>query len=279
METKDIIEFLGYSPENIKTLDDLKSKFNTEFVRASNISEDSELIKPILGKVYGTLEQQIRKSVKNSGFDLELDNNEEFKGIKKVNEKLSYVINKLSEKRDMEINEYKSMSQKGGEEKVQEWQSKYEKLKKSKEDADNMIGSLTNEYESFKQKATGEIKNVKLDVLKKDVISKVKFKQDISDFEKKGYMATIQEKYVFDLDENEQLTVLDKNGNKIPSQKVTGTFKTAQEILEEEALAGKLYQVNEAATKQRPTINKFGVIEQQQTKPSNPTRRIAPRMS
>lgn len=277
METKDIIEFLGYSPENIKTLDDLKSKFNTEFVRASNISEDSELIKPILGKVYGTLEQQIRKSVKNSGFDLDLDNNEEFKGLKKVNEKFSYVVNKLSEKRDSEINEYKSLSQKGGEEKVLEWQTKYEKLKKSKEDADNMIGSLTNEYESFKQKANGEIKNVKLDVLKKDVISKVKFKQDISDFEKKGYMATVQEKYIFDLDENEQLTVLDRNGNKIPSQKVTGTFKTAQEILEEEALAGKLYQVNEAATKQRPTINKFGAIEQ--PKSSSPTRRIAPRMS
>lgn len=277
METKDIIEFLGYNPESIKTLDDLKSKFNTEFVRASNISEDSELIKPILGKVYGTLEQQIRKSVKNSGFDLDLDNNEEFKGLKKVNEKFSYVVNKLSEKRDSEINEYKSLSQKGGEEKVLEWQTKYEKLKKSKEDADNMIGSLTNEYESFKQKATGEIKNVKLDVLKKDVISKVKFKQDISDFEKKGYMATVQEKYIFDLDENEQLTVLDRNGNKIPSQKVTGTFKTAQEILEEEALAGKLYQVNEAATKQRPTINKFGAIEQ--PKSSSPTRRIAPRMS
>lgn len=277
METKDIIEFLGYSPENIKTLDDLKSKFNTEFVRTSNITEDSELIKPILGKVYGTLEQQIRKSVKNSGFDLDLDNNEEFKGLKKVNEKFSYVVNKLSEKRDSEINEYKSLSQKGGEEKVLEWQTKYEKLKKSKEDADNMIGSLTNEYESFKQKANGEIKNVKLDVLKKDVISKVKFKQDISDFEKKGYMATVQEKYIFDLDENEQLTVLDRNGNKIPSQKVTGTFKTAQEILEEEALAGKLYQVNEAATKQRPTINKFGAIEQ--SKPSSPTRRIAPRMS
>lgn len=277
METKDIIEFLGYNPESIKTLDDLKSKFNTEFVRASNISEDSELIKPILGKVYGTLEQQIRKSVKNSGFDLDLDNNEEFKGLKKVNEKFSYVVNKLSEKRDSEINEYKSLSQKGGEEKVLEWQTKYEKLKKSKEDADNMIGSLTNEYESFKQKANGEIKNVKLDVLKKDVISKVKFKQDISDFEKKGYMATVQEKYIFDLDENEQLTVLDRNGNKIPSQKVTGTFKTAQEILEEEALAGKLYQVNEAATKQRPTINKFGAIEQ--SKPSSPTRRIAPRMS
>lgn len=276
MEAKDIIEFLGYKPEEVKSLDDLKSKFNTEFVRASNISEDSEAIKPILGKVYGTLEHEIRKSVKNSGIDLDLDS-EEFKSLKKVNDKLSYVVKKVAEKKDSEINEYKSLSQKGGEEKVQEWQTKYEKLKKAKEDADNMIGSLTNEYETFKQKATGEIKNVKLDVLKKDVISKVKFKQDISDFEKKGYMATIQEKYVFDLDENEQLTVLDRNGNKIPSQKVTGTFKTAQEILEEEALAGKLYQVNEAATKQRPTINKFGAIEQ--PKPSSPTRRIAPRMS
>jgi len=276
MESKDIIEFLGYNPEEVKSIEDLKSKFNTEFVRASNINEDSEAIKPILGKVYGTLEHEIRKSVKNSGVEIDLDS-DEFKSLKKVNDKLSYVVKKVAEKKDSEINEYKSLSQKGGEEKVQEWQTKYEKLKKSKEDADNMIGSLTNEYESFKQKANGEIKNVKLDVLKKDVISKVKFKQDISDFEKKGYMATIQEKYVFDLDENEQLTVLDKNGNKIPSQKVHGTFKTAQEILEEEALAGKLYQVNEAATKQRPTINKFGAIEQ--TKPSSPTRRIAPRMS
>jgi hypothetical protein len=276
MESKDIIEFLGYNPEEVKSIEDLKSKFNTEFVRASNINEDSEAIKPILGKVYGTLEHEIRKSVKNSGVEIDLDS-DEFKSLKKVNDKLSYVVKKVAEKKDSEINEYKSLSQKGGEEKVQEWQTKYEKLKKSKEDADNMIGSLTNEYESFKQKATGEIKNVKLDVLKKDVISKVKFKQDISDFEKKGYMATIQEKYVFDLDENEQLTVLDKNGNKIPSQKVHGTFKTAQEILEEEALSGKLYQVNEAATKQRPTINKFGAIEQ--TKPSSPTRRIAPRMS
>ena len=61
IELKEVIEFLGYKSDEIKELSDLKTKFDTEFVRAANINEDSEPVKKILGKVYGTLENDFKK--------------------------------------------------------------------------------------------------------------------------------------------------------------------------------------------------------------------------
>ncbi len=276
MEVKEVIEYLGFNPENIKSIDDLKSNFEKEFVRGKNITEDSDFVKPILGKTYGTIENEVKKSAKSLGLEIDFDN-EDFKGLKKVADKFGFVIKKVAEAKDAEINELRSNVGKGNDEKVKEWETKYEKIKKAKQDAESLLSGVKQEYDAFKESTTKEIKNVKLNVLTKDALSKVKFKNDISDFERKGYMSVINEKYIFDIDENEKVVPMDRSGNKIPSSKVTGTFKTIDEILEEEAVAGKLYAMNQDAGKPKGNPITFGSAPVQQ-KQGVQQRVVAPRL-
>ena len=47
MELKDLLAYLGMDAEKTKTLEDFKSAFEPEFVRAKNLNEDSEFVKLI----------------------------------------------------------------------------------------------------------------------------------------------------------------------------------------------------------------------------------------
>lgn len=267
---KEALEYLGFKLDDLKTIDEFKSKFDSTFIKQSNITEDSEPVKKILGKTFGTLENEIKKVAK--GFELDVDF-EELKD-KKVTEKLKYTFEKYNEKKGEYIKDLEAKAALGNDDKVKEWEKKYEKINQKYKDVEGLLNNTKSEYEQAQNKWQSEIKNVKLNVLTKDAFAKVKLKNDISDFEKRGYMATISEKYKFDLDETENLIVKNSKGERIPSSKTTGTFKTIEEILEEEAISGKLIQLNSDGGKPKQQIT-FG---QKVDDTNTPQRKVAPRL-
>lgn len=269
---KEALEYLGYKAEDFKTVDEFKAKFDSTFIKQSNITEDSEPVKKILGKTFGTLENEIKKVAK--GFELDVDF-EELKD-KKVTEKLKYTFEKYNEKKSEYIKDLEAKAALGNDDKVKEWEKKYEKINQKYKDVESLLNSTKTEYEQAQQKWQSDIKNTKLNVLTKDAFSKVKLKPDISEFEKKGYFSTIAEKYQFDLDETENLVVKNKQGERLKSAKVTGAFKTIDEILEEEAVAGKLYHLNTDGGKPKTTVN-FGT-KSDEPEPKVPLRKVAPRL-
>lgn len=268
---KEALEYLGYKAEDFKTLDEFKTKFDSTFIKQSNITEDSEPVKKILGKTFGTLENEIKKVAK--GFELDIDF-EEVKD-KKVTEKLKYTFEKYNEKKGEYIKDLEAKAALGNDDKVKEWEKKYEKINQKYKDVEGLLNSTKSEFEQSQQKWATEVKNVKLDVLLKDSFSKVKLKQDISEFEKIGFHASIAQKYTPEIDEVVGLIPLDKSGKRIPSTKVTGAFKTWDEILEEEAITGGLYQVNKDGGKPVKPIN-FGQPDKQEQQ--IPVRKVAPRL-
>jgi hypothetical protein len=269
---KEALEYLGYKAEDFKTVDEFKTKFDSTFIKQSNITEDSEPVKKILGKTFGTLENEIKKVAK--GFELDIDFDDESIKGKKVTDKLKFTFEKYNEKKGEYIKELETKASLGNDEKIKEWEKKYEKTAQKAKDYEALLNSTKSEFQQAQEKWTNEVKNVKLNVLTKDAFGKVKLKSDISDFEKRGYMATIAEKYKFDLDETENLVVKNSKGERIPSAKTTGTFKTIEEILEEEAIAGKLVQLNPDGGKAKPPVN-FGTP----AKPDAvPVRKVAPRL-
>lgn len=269
---KEALEYLGYKPEDFKTVEEFKAKFDSTFIKQSNITEDSEPVKKILGKTFGTLENEIKKVAK--GFELDVDF-EELKD-KKVTEKLKYTFEKYNEKKNEYIKDLEAKASQGNDDKVKEWEKKYEKINQKYKDVEGLLNSTKSEYEQAQQKWQNEVKSVKLNVLTKDAFGKVKLKPDISEFEKKGYFSTIAEKYQFDLDESENLVVKNKQGERLKSAKVTGAFKTIDEILEEEAIAGKLYQLNSDGGKPKVVVN-FGT-KVDDSEPKVAVRKVAPRL-
>lgn len=271
---KEALEYLGYKAEDFKTVDEFKQKFDSTFIKQTNISEDSEPVKKILGKTFGTLENEIKKVAKSFDIDVDFDS-EDLKG-KKVTDKLKCAFDKYKEKTTSVISELESKVGLGNDEKLKEWQTKYEKTQQKAKDLEGLLNSTKSEYEQAQMKWSSEVKSVKLNVLTKDAFSKVKLKPDISEFEKKGYLSTISEKYDFDLDEQENLIVKTKSGERLKSSKVTGAFKNIDEILEEEAIAGKLYQLNTDGGKPKAPIS-FGVPTPQ-TQTQTQIRKVAPRL-
>ena len=239
LETKEVFEYLGITADD---LEGFKSAFDKDFIKQSNITEENESVKKILGKTFGTLENEIKKVAK--GLDLEVDfSSEEMKG-KKVTEKLNFVVSEYATKQKTLIDELTEKAGKGNDEKVKELEEKYTKAIGKAKDYESLLKATTTEYETFKQSSETEKKNVKLDFFKAQELNKVKFKADINEFEKEGYLSKIEKTYNFDLDETGKAIILDKEGKRIPNPKVNGSFMEIGDVLQDEAVKGKLFQLN-----------------------------------
>jgi len=250
MEFKDVAEYLGFKTDEIKTMEDFKTSFDKEFVKNSNINEDNESVKKILGKTFGTLENEVKKIAK--GFELDVDfDSEDLKG-KKVTDKLKFVFGEYDKKQNVIIDDLKVKAGQGNDEKVKEWEEKYTKAIGKVKDTEALLKTTKNDFAEYQQNSQKEIKNTKLDIFKTQALSNVKFKSDINDIEKEGYLAVIQKNYNIDLDENGKVVVFDKENKRIPNPKVTGTHYELHEVLQNEAVKNKLFQLNPNEGKARP---------------------------
>lgn len=271
IELKEVAEYLGITGE-IKDLDGFKTAFEKDFIKQSAITEENESVKKILGKTFGTLENEIKKVAK--GYELEVDfEAEELKG-KKVTDKLKYVVSELDKKNKTIIDDLTIKAGQGNDEKAKEWEEKATKAISKAKDFENLLKTTKTELETVQSNSQKEIKNIKLDIFKTQALGKVKFKADINDIEKEGYMSIIQKNYVFDLDEAGKPVILDKENKRIPNPKVNGTFMDIEEVLQTEAVKNKLFQLNPDGGKAKPATT----FTPAQATTTTPGRKVAERM-
>jgi len=277
MELKDVLGYLGLDAEKVKTLDDLKGTFEKEFVRTSTLNEDSEFIKPILGKTFGTQENELRKIAKKYEIDFDAD---EFKEAKRVSEKADILIGKIAELKDGKIKEFETKLLQGSDEKLTAAEKKAEKLAKELQEKNSLLEATANDFNTFKQTAASEMKNFKLNHVKSNVFGSIKYNSQATDLAKKGFLATIAEKYEFDFDEKEAPIIRVKGGTQIKSDKVAGAFLTPEEVIKKEAIDAGLYEVNPNAVNQtrQVTVTATGTQTNVVNPNGAPARQVAPRL-
>ena len=277
MELKDVLGYLGLDAEKVKTLDDLKGTFEKEFVRTSTLNEDSEFIKPILGKTFGTQENELRKIAKKYEIDFDAD---EFKEAKRVSEKADILIGKIAELKDVKIKEFETKLLQGSDEKLTAAEKKAEKLAKELQEKNSLLEATANDFNTFKQTAASEMKNFKLNHVKSNVFGSIKYNSQATDLAKKGFLATIAEKYEFDFDEKEAPIIRVKGGTQIKSDKVAGAFLTPEEVIKKEAIDAGLYEVNPNAVNQtrQVTVTATGTQTNVVNPNGAPARQVAPRL-
>lgn len=273
LELKDIFESLGFNADEIKTKEDFLKATEKTFIRASNLTEDHELIKPIIGKFHGIQESELKKIAKENEIDL---NSDDFKEAKRTTDKFNILASKMKGKYSAELEILKSNVGKGSDELVKELQNKLEKQSSETRDYKNLLNSTKTEYEQFQEKSKGEMKNVKLNVIKQNELSKIKFKPEMTDIERRGYFSKLNDEYDLDLEEDDTLIIKNKKGERIKSGKTVGSFKSAFEVFEEEAIKASLYQLNKDAGKPKPIP--MAIQQQKSQSPGKQERRIAPRM-
>lgn len=245
IETKDIFNYLGLNESEITDLEKFKQVFSDEEKGFVPVKE----YKSKIGKSMGEFETKIRSAAKTyiPNFDPKV-----FEG-KQLDEKLQFVFEAQAQSNQSmvsdltgKVQELESSVNKKKDEVVKEWENKYYQLEKKLKDTEKLHSDTINEYTGFKSQAEQMVKGVKLDVRKKEAFSSLKLKQNISDLEKAGFNTIIESKYKFELDENDQLYPVDaKSGERLKSSKQIGAFKSVEEVLMEEAIAQKVYAVQD----------------------------------
>lgn len=247
LEVKEALEYLGIKAENIE---EFKTFFDKDFIKQSAITEDLESVKKILGKTFGTLENEAKKFAKENELDIDFES-DDFKGLKKVSEKYKFVTSKLNEKNKSIIEELQKKAGQGNDEKVKEWEKKYDKLDLKHKEISGLLSTTKTDFDTFRAASEGSMKSFKLGVQKKELYGKLNFDPGVNEFTKKGFIGSFEEKFKIDLDENDSPILMDLTGAKIASKKKSGEFKSVDEALQELLVEAKLNALNPDGGRQK----------------------------
>lgn len=248
----DVAEFLGIDAKSIDSIDKFKESFEKDFLRVSTLTGNEEAFKPLFGKKIGEAEARIKSFAKKH--NAEWGAAKDWDG-KPLQDKVEFVLNKIVSDSNLAIEEAKKSDGMGNDEKVAEWQDKYTKLESKYKDTDSLLKTVKTEYDGFKVQKEQELKGMKLNMVKDEAIKKMKFKQGLSDIEKRGFLSKLNDDYKIDLDDKGEPYIADKEGNRIKNPKVTGTFKGIDDVLLDLATKEKLIEMNPHAGSKAPNYS------------------------
>lgn len=261
MDVKEILSFLGMDAEKVKTVDEFKAGFQTDFIKRSAIDNDDEIVGKIYGKKLGTVLTHAKRTAKTLGVELSAEETKD----KSVEDLIELIGQKAKDKHTEEVAELKKLADKSNnEETIKEYQKKIEKLTEKNRDYSAMVESLRTENETVKTQSQKAVREFKLNSERTRAFTQAKFKKDITPLERKGFEATFNERYELDLDENEAPFIKEKaTGKRINSAKKAGDFATIDEILEQELATNKLIDMLPKAGA-KPVVTQQGNQQQQQ---------------
>lgn len=238
IELKEVLDYMGYEPKDIDSLEKFKEKFDPEFIKRAEVAKDETLVNSVVGKRVATIETALKSAAKAAGIELLSD---EIKG-KKVEDITGVIFSKLNTR----IKELESKSGQGNEEAVREWKEKLEKATGKISDLQSSLSTTTNEFETFK----GNIENEKITFKKvsekERALQNFKWKNGISDIEKEGFNALFDKNYKLDLDEEGKVYIGVQKGDKIErirNPKKANEFKSIEDVLTDFEIEKGVYAV------------------------------------
>ena len=227
MELKDLLEYTGIEAEN---MEDFKTKFNEKFV-ADEKQAIQKYLKPVIGQKFNKIKQNLLNKARTEGLEF---TNSEFDNIE-----LEEVHELLSEKRTAQLKadleDIKKKAGANGDDVVKEWEAKYAQANQRAADAEKLKTSLATEFETFKSQSANQVKSVKLDYFRTNLMSKLPFKAGITELEKTGFDSYVSSNYKLDFDDTGKEFVTDAQGERIRSSKKADEFKTPDEVFVEVA--------------------------------------------
>lgn len=265
IEPKEIFEYLGIDP--VEKFEDFRTKFEPVYIRKNSIKDDKEfqqsLVQPLMGKIAQITTQNLVKELKSEGIEFESGEIKELKESP-IEDVFNKGVAKLKTYYTSKIAELESKAGSGSDEKVKEYQTKFEKLQAKYEQEHNLFEQTKQSFEQERQSFANEKKGIKMQSKVGDAFKSIKWKTGASEIEKKGFLSLVNEKYKIDLDEQDELFIADSKGQRIPHPKKNGEFKNIHEILEEEGRAAGVWEGNPIADRAKPQrpVHQQGQIQQ-----------------
>lgn len=241
----ELFTFIGYNPEEIESVDAFKETFNKDFIKTS-----------AYGARIGSLESALVKRFKAANIEFKP---EEIKD-KKIEEIAELGLQKTFEFTNNAL-ELEKKKNKNPDEALTKLQGEYDTFKseaQKKIEAETSLRlQVKNDFDKFKSDTETEKKQSAVKTYVSNAWEKFKWGTGVGDLHKKGFKATIQEKYQVNLDESGNPYTANEKGERIASTKKTGEHAGLEEILEKEGIEAKVWDVQGKGaqqTQQRTTV-------------------------
>ena len=102
------------------------------------------------------------------------------------------------------------------------------------QDLTGLLEGTKNEFEQFKSEIANKERNFAINKHKSNAMGSLNWSDNANEFIKKGFEATINEKYRFELDDENRPIVRDKDGKVVPSKLRAGDVATYDEVIKSE---------------------------------------------
>ena len=271
MELNDILKYQGIELPEDATIDDYKKAFDERYLTKENAINDESLRSHFAGEITSKFARELQRTAKENG--IELDEEEKKKPVADL---ARIVIAKKQEFYDSKLSEFESTKKKPTEEltalneKLTGLQKRYEEELSAKSELQQELERKSNEFITFQ-------KNFKLNQAKQSILGSLNFSENANDLLKKGFYATVNEKYEIQLGDDDTPIITDKEGNRIKDPNKHGSFLSPSDVLANELTAAGL--AKQAAAEKFPkkeeprefkkNMDNNGIVKPTYAKPSS----------
>jgi len=257
IELKDVLTYLGLDEKEVTDVDTFKSKFTGKFDTHDNFFM-SDAYKAKKNEINGIILNMVVKEAKSNGIDVSDDVLKDESGkLKDNSEIIKTIFTKFNDNSKGTIEKVKSEYANNKDKGAKEWEEKYNLLNSKVKDLENINLTQKTEFEKEKGNYGNQVKQIKLQTKKEQLFNGLQFKKDITLLEKAGFTTIFETKYNLDLDDKGELFITDKAGARIPDTKTHNSIKKPEEILMDEAIANKVFQLNPSGG--QPANNQTGI--------------------
>lgn len=268
MDTKAILDYLGITIKDGATIDDFKSIFDKTFLKVDSAKDHPDVKRAIEGEVIKQLATETKRVAKSFAIDF---NEEESK--QPIFKMLETALGRQSETLN---NEIEGLKKKVGEptEALKDLEAKLAKAQE-RADAEARLKSDLAAQVALKEKEVTDFKrNFKLNSVREQLFKSLPYSDTATELMRKGFNTLVSEKYIIDLDDQEQPYIADaatKARIKDPSKH--DAYLSPEVVLAKELADQKLAKVVDP-NQQKPA----SPMQPPQQPPFNPSgvRRIHP---
>lgn len=240
LETKVLLKELGM-PEELaeKEITDFWSEFNGAFISKATASSDEEFVNKLTGKRVGPIMTALMR-------EFELDK-------KEFGDKTpEYIATHVSKTYKQKLKELTDAGGGSNDENAKKLQANLEKLTGELNQYKEQNQTLSKQIEEQTQSYEGKLKSISVKTHLDKVKAEIPFVSDdespLVKLAKDGFDTHIEKTYNFDVDDQGNLVVTDKSGNKIHNKNKTA-FLSPLEVLKRDAEEKKILRLNNGQPK------------------------------
>lgn len=263
-----VANYLGLDLEKIEDEKAMKAAFDAAFIRRDIAPEDRGIQDRVFGKINALARQRLKSGAKAIGIDIgNVDEADPVDLIPKFNESVQARINEIAKERD----DLKANAGKGdNSEALAALQRERDALVKERDAFGTSAKEWETKYQSLDSTWKKREEESKRNTFVEAAISRVKFRDDVNEFTKKGFVGDFLSKHQLDLS-GDKPKVLDKAGQIVLDKHKAQTFASLEDLLSEAAEAAKLtVTAPQGGTPVKKTVATMSAGGQRQQEPAHP---------